>query len=129
MSGQPKKTDTGIATRNSWNNTPMPSKYRVYPFSKQLTKEQMDTLRKGYVPKAMEEKWFYYMEGNILYAHRSWTGTCVFTVAFSGENSLLTVNEEDYDTTKSFLGLPYSCKETVSMLIDAWADDKNHGKA
>ncbi len=110
-----------IATRSSWEITPMPSKYRTLSFSKKLTEEQMNILRRGYIPQSMEEKWFYYMEGNILYAHRGWTGICLFTVTFNGENSILTLNEEELDTLKSVIGLPYSCKKAISMLIDGWA--------
>jgi hypothetical protein len=31
----------------------------------------------------MEEKWFVFVEGDTLHAHRSWTGVCIFQVSFS----------------------------------------------
>lgn len=30
----------------------------------------------------MEDKWFWYMEGDTLYIHRSWTGFCIYIVEF-----------------------------------------------
>ena len=43
----------------------------------------MDRIRLGYVPSIMEEKWFIFMEGDHLYAHRSWTGLGVYEVTFA----------------------------------------------
>ncbi len=43
----------------------------------------MDHIRGGYIPHMMEEKWFIFMEGNRLFAHRSWTGLGVYEATFN----------------------------------------------
>lgn len=35
-------------------------------------------LEVGYIPGAMEDKWFIYFENGWLRFHRSWTGTCIY---------------------------------------------------
>ena len=43
----------------------------------------MDHLREGYIPEIMDEKWFIFMEGDRLFAHRSWTGLGVYEATFA----------------------------------------------
>lgn len=43
----------------------------------------MDAIRRGYVPHIMDEKWFIFMEGNRLFAHRSWTGLGIYEATFT----------------------------------------------
>ena len=43
----------------------------------------MDHIQLGYIPEMMEEKWFIFMEGNRLFAHRSWTGLGVYEATFA----------------------------------------------
>ena len=43
----------------------------------------MDRIRLGYVPHIMEEKWFIFVEGDRLFAHRSWTGLGVYEATFA----------------------------------------------
>ena len=43
----------------------------------------MGAIRRGYVPHIMEEKWFIFMEGNRLFAHRSWTGLGIYEATFA----------------------------------------------
>ena len=42
----------------------------------------MDLIKKGVIPKAMEDKWFIYYDTseNKLYLHRSWTGFLMYVV-------------------------------------------------
>ena len=35
----------------------------------------------GLLPKAMEDKWFIYVENDKLYFHRSWTGNCIYVIS------------------------------------------------
>ena len=62
------------ADRSNWKTTPMPKAHDTFILSRPFTDAQMNTLRKGHIPREMEDKWFWYMEGDTLYAHRSWTG-------------------------------------------------------
>ena len=44
----------------------------------------------------MEDKWFSYMDGNTLYAHRSWTGYCIYIIEINVETGVhdVTVNRD-----------------------------------
>lgn len=71
-----------IATKDDWETEEMPTECESFELQRTFTQEQMDTLRRGNIPQAMEDKWFWYMDGDTLYAHRSWTGILIYIVAF-----------------------------------------------
>ena len=70
-------TEIVIATKDDWETTDMPDRHEEFILERIFTDKQMDILRHGNIPQEMEDKWFWYMEGNNLYAHRSCTGFCV----------------------------------------------------
>ena len=87
--------DLATACADDWEITPMPEKHDTFTLKRPFTDEQMQILRRGHIPKEMEDKWFWYMEGNTLYAHRSWTGFCIYSVEFTGKDSaIVTVNRD-----------------------------------
>lgn len=71
-----------IARRKDWLSRPLPAARVVIPLDVRYGPQEMATIRRGYVPSEMEEKWFIYYEDGILYCHRSWTGFCIFRVHF-----------------------------------------------
>lgn len=77
------KEEKRIATRADWKTTKMPEKNSTFILARKFSAEQIAALRHGNIPQAMEDKWFWFMEGDTLYAHRSWTGICVYRVDFS----------------------------------------------
>ena len=40
--------------------------------------QDMDRIRRGVVPEAMEDKWFIYWKEGMLFFQRSWTGFCIY---------------------------------------------------
>ena len=77
----------------------------------------MDSIRRGYVPSIMDEKWFIFMEDNHLFAHRSWTGLGVYEATFAAveggfviERAVVTGDETKYRR---------SSDETESMALEA----------
>jgi len=83
----------------------MPKKNAVFTLEREFSEEEMAVLRMGNIPKEMEDKWFLYMEDNVLYAHRSWTGICVYIIEFKPDNKhKVTVNRNrqqvDFKSTK-----------------------------
>jgi hypothetical protein len=68
------------ATKDTCKNTPMvkPKQVTIAEIAPNLalsfTEEQYRRLQKGFVPTAMEDKWFIYCENDCLHFHRSWTG-------------------------------------------------------
>ena len=98
----------------------MPERQDLFLIEKELTEEQMRRLSLGHIPHSMEDKWFYYMEGNKLFIHRSWTGFCIYTVELSPDGCHeVTVNRDPQQ---------YSCQEigedekNLSALLDAFTD-------
>ena len=84
-----------IAERGDWKTEPMPEQHDTFLLERTFSPQQMEALRRGNIPQEMEDKWFWYMEGDTLYAHRSWTGLCIFKVEFRPDNRhLVTVNRD-----------------------------------
>lgn len=75
-----------VATRSSWETSPMPERHTTVRLDFWLDPQEAESVRLGYVPIMMEEKWFAYFEANMLYQHRSWTGFCIDQIHFVEEN-------------------------------------------
>ena len=66
----------------------------------------------------MEDKWFWYMEGSTLWAHRSWTGHCIYQIDFKeDDHHVVTVNRdpEQYKCTRIEEDI-----ESLNKLLDWW---------
>ena len=99
-----QKTMSKIAHRNDWKTLDMPKQHDTFVFKRPFSEKQMDLLRRGNIPKVMEDKWFWFMEGDTLWAHRSWTGYCIYRVDFKPDNNhVVTVNRnpEQYKCTST----------------------------
>ena len=70
------------AAASSWKTKPMPAAHKELPLSGTYSTEEYEKMSYGFLPKGQDDRWFIYMEGNWLYFHRSWTGTCVFQMQF-----------------------------------------------
>ena len=92
-----------IAKKSDWGTKPMPDKNTTFRLERIFTDEHMERLRMGNIPQAMEDKWFWYYEDGKLYAHRSWTGICIYIIEFNNETGVHSVtvnrNPEDYRVT------------------------------
>lgn len=71
-----------IAEKSDWKITEMPDEHENFILNRHFNNLQMEALRRGNIPQEMEDKWFWYMEGDTLFAHRSWTGFCIFRIDF-----------------------------------------------
>ncbi len=118
------KKDNGkrcdIVRRNDWKNKALPKQQETFVLQRSFSKKQMDVLRCGHLPEAMEDKWFWYMEGSSLFAHRSWTGYCIYRIDFKEDGDhLVTVNRDPEQ---------YSCcsiledRENLNRLLDFWCE-------
>ncbi|WP_327267433.1 hypothetical protein OG233_01540 [Streptomyces sp. NBC_01218] len=45
--------------------------------------EEWDRIQRGYRARDMDEKWNVFVEGDVLFAHRSWTGHGIYEVSFT----------------------------------------------
>lgn len=107
-----------IAVKDDWQTEPMPKKKATFVLKRDFTPAQKEALRRGHIPQEMEDKWFWYMEDGKLYAHRSWTGFCIYTVELRDDgNHRVTVNRD---------AAQYGCKslredeKQLNMLLDWW---------
>ena len=107
-----------VAVKSDWKTFDMPQRLATFFLRRPISPAQMRILRRGHVPKEMEDKWFWYMQGDTLFAHRSWTGYCIYRIDFSMVNyHKVTVNRdvEQYKCTSV-----EEDRETLNRLLDWW---------
>jgi len=95
-----------VATRYSWVRQPLPPQQRTLAIDVRLDANQAERLRRGFIPVAMEQKWFAYYEDDVLYQHRSWTGMLIFVTPFRPDGlglratrTLVNQDPEQYSVT------------------------------
>ena len=87
--------NTRAARRDDWKTEPMPEQHETFVLKRSFSDKEMDALRFGNIPQAMEDKWFRFMEGSTLWAHRSWTGYCIYRIDFQKDGRhTVTVNRD-----------------------------------
>ena len=107
-----------VAERSDWKTNGMPNQNDRFVLHREFNALQMEALRHGNIPQEMEDKWFWYMEGNTLYAHRSWTGNCIYIIEFSEDNDHAVTVNRDPDQ--------YGCRdleedrENLNRLLNWW---------
>ncbi len=107
-----------IARRGDWKTQPMPDRNETFVLDRSFGEREMEVLRCGNIPQAMEDKWCWYMEGSTLWAHRSWTGYCIYRIDFQEDNHhVVTVNRdpEQYGCTRVEEDI-----ESLNKLLDWW---------
>ncbi len=114
------KTRTAVARRGDWKTEPMPEQNETFVLNRSFRAADMEALRYGNVPRAMEDKWFWYMEGSTLWAHRSWSGFCIYRIDFREDgHPIVTVNRDPEQ---------YGCTDieediaTLNRLLDWWTE-------
>ncbi len=70
------------ATRADWQISPMPEQKIELKVERQVSNDEMQQLKMGFIPDDMNQRWFVYYEDNRLYFHRSWTGYCIYIIEF-----------------------------------------------
>ena len=114
------KNKKRVACRSDWKTEPMPVQHEVFVLERAFSDEEMEALRRGNIPEVMEDKWFWYMEGQTLWAHRSWTGVCIYRIDFKEDGKhVVTVNRdpEQYRCTSIKEDL-----ESLNKLLDWWVE-------
>lgn len=81
-----------IATRNSWKNIPMDQPKRI-EMTLVFDDEEYESLKRGFIPMQMEDKWFIYFEEDWLHFHRSWTGQEVYKAKVEQEEPEYMIKE------------------------------------
>ena len=82
------------ATKDSWKTVDMSEACQQLDIENIFfTAEEYAQIQVGFIPGAMEDKWFIYFQEDTLYLHRSWTGQCIYRVHFVPHGSDYRINE------------------------------------
>lgn len=77
-----------LATRQSWSNLqPLPVQRSTLSLQREFTEPEYERLCDGLIPDRMEDKWFIFLEDDILCVHRSWTGYCIYQLRLTRADS------------------------------------------
>jgi hypothetical protein len=71
-------SEPAAAKRSDWKAKPMPAARRRLELILVLDAAQRRRVEQGLVPRAMEDKWFAFVEAGRLHLCRSWTGFTIF---------------------------------------------------
>ncbi len=74
--------DRAPACAADWDIHPLPKQRRKLPLDRTYDARAAARIIKGFIPAEMEQKWFAWFDGTVLHLHRSWTGNCIYRVAF-----------------------------------------------
>lgn len=110
-----------VAARGDWKTAAMPEQHEMFVLQRSFTDRQMAALHHGNIPQEMEDKWFWYMEGDSLFAHRSWTGFCIYRIDFKPDNNhVVTVNRDSEQYQSKGVE---DDTERLNHLLDWWTQD------
>lgn len=62
----------------SWKLISMPNRRTRLHFRRAFSAKEYSQIRRGLIPKEMEDKWCIVLADDWLYFHRSWTGLCIY---------------------------------------------------
>ena len=83
---------TKPATRSKWKNTPIVQPHRI-EINLRFSKEQFARIKKGLIPRQMEDKWFVFYEEGWLFFHRSRTGFGIYKTHILPEDQDYVIKE------------------------------------
>lgn len=109
-----------VVLQTDWDIKPMPERHEEFILKRNISMEELEILKRGHIPKRMEDKWFWYYQDGILYAHRSWTGYCVYMIKIDFERCehRVIVNRDDSQYTEKSIEVD---KVKLNELLDWWS--------
>jgi hypothetical protein len=81
------------AKRDGWQLKPFPQARATLPYTRSFDAAELEKVKRGLVPAAMEDKWFILFEEPWLYLHRSWSGIGIYAVKLRAEADGAVVEE------------------------------------
>lgn len=109
-----------VALETDWDIQPMPERHEEFILKREMSMEELEILKRGHIPSQMEDKWFWYYKDGILYAHRSWTGYCVYIVEIDFERCehRVIVNRDESQYTEKSIEVD---RAKLNELLDWWS--------
>jgi hypothetical protein len=81
------------ATCHSWSNLqPLPVQRSTLSLQRKFTEPEYERLCNGLIPDRMEDKWFIFLEDDILFLYRSWTGYCIYQLSLTRTDSTYAIS-------------------------------------
>lgn len=91
-SSMPDKTK--VAKDTSWKTEPMPqTESSRIETTIIFSEKDMEIIRMGHIPEAMEDHWFMYCDDEYIRYYRSWTGMCAFEAHYYKKEEQYIVDE------------------------------------
>lgn len=90
--GMSSTTELVIATRESWEIVPIINPQPL-DINIQISDRHFFEIKKGLVPRDMDDRWFIYYENEWLYFHRSWTGFGFYKAKLNKTKEGYSINE------------------------------------
>ncbi len=69
-----------VAKKTDWKIERMPAETEILDFQRTFSSQEFERIRLGLIPREMEDKWFIYLDNDILNIHRSWTGYLMYEI-------------------------------------------------
>ena len=68
------------ATRQSWKIEPMPAQRERIELHRRFSRKAYERLARGHIPESQDDRWFIYVEDDVVHIHRGWTGFSIFEI-------------------------------------------------
>jgi hypothetical protein len=75
-----------IANRYSWQTSALPEQLTQLTYTDSFTQAEYETIARGLIPRAMEDRWFIFYEEPMLYLYRSWSGQFIYRVTLARDD-------------------------------------------
>ena len=108
-------------TRADWKNLKeMPEEVSVFDLNKEITSTEYDQIKLGLTPGSMEDKWFIYVDNDVIHFHRSWVGSCIYQTKIEklDDKVLLTQTVVNRNPAQYNFDSDEEDKRILSYLID-----------
>ena len=102
-----------VAKPGGWKREPRQGPFEEKAAGWKYSLEDLERICWGFVPRAMEDKWFMVVEDEQLFIHRSWTGRLCYVAHLSPDGI---PNVE----ISPALGPPFNTLDAVRGLVDSF---------
>lgn len=109
------------ANRTSWHKVkPLSQIYKNISLERRFSLDEYKIISQGYIPNSLDDKWFIFIEENIMFIYNSRAGTCIYQIIFQKSddhyeiiNVLVNRDPKEYINTNEIYDL-----HQVDFIID-----------